>query len=158
MKAFSILAILAVAHALAPQPQNAVKTDRSMKPWFAPVAAAAVGWTLATGVACANVDSPPAITSNSIVVSYEKLDMSMPSYGDSSSVGFGEGARSEAVGVKTGVLEEDLQKEAMRKAEVARRERVAAKKAEMKALEEESKARAQQKKEENAARVKELFN
>lgn len=157
MKAYNALTIISVAHALSLQPQNAVKANQAKKSLFAPVAAAAVGWTVATGVALANVDCPPAITSNSVVISYEKLDMSMPSYG-SSTVGFGEGAQSKAEGVKTGVLEEDLQREAMRKAEAARRERLAAKKAEMKALEEEARVRAQQKKEDNAARVKELFN
>ena len=98
----------------------------------------------------------------------ERLDFSLPSYDSSikGTGGFGDGA--EAVlnmeGRKSGTLsdpgsgEAEKQREAMRKAEEARKAKLAGKKAEMKAREEEDKRRALEKKEERARRMKGIFD
>lgn len=83
------------------------------------------------------------------------LDFSLPSYNpNSKSSGFGE---VEAVLNDRNDSEKRLEKEALDKAEAARLVRLEAKKAERKALEEEDKRRAALKKQENAARLKNIW-
>mmetsp|Transcript_35175 Transcript_35175/g.40114 ORF Transcript_35175/g.40114 Transcript_35175/m.40114 type:complete len:164 (+) Transcript_35175:137-628(+) len=156
---FLIPAIFALAPPQLPKAVQNVLKDNKL--WITPVTTVAIGWVLATGMAGAtNTVDISAINSNTVIVSELEnlnLDFSLPSY-DSKKVGFGEGARSKSEAVKTGILENDLQAQAVKKAEAARLERVAAKKAEKRAMEEDIKIRAREKKIENDRRMKELFN
>lgn len=98
----------------------------------------------------------------------EKLDFSLPSYDSSvkNTGGFGDGAEAilNMEGRRSGTLsdpgsgEAEKQREAMKKAEEARKAKLAEKKAEMKAREEEEKRRAIEKKEERARRMKGIFD
>ena len=169
--------------AFAPQQRPFVnkKASSSVRPlqghandWCAPVATAALGWTLVTQVAVAdidqNVDVPStfASTTTSLVLSeapaYEKLDFSMPSYNTGSSGGFGQGteARLGEPGPTSltdpGAGEKEKQEEAMKKAEQARQARLQEKKEAAKRREEEDRIRAQKKKLEREARMRGEFD
>jgi hypothetical protein len=140
--------------------------------WWAPMTVAVVGWTLAGPMAMATpnhltgspttiqpevsvVSSLSASSSSLYTADSMTLDFSLPSYNpNSKSSGFGE---VEAVLNDRNDSEKRLEKEALDKAEAARLVRLEAKKAERKALEEEDKRRAALKKQENAARLKNIW-
>mmetsp|Transcript_46729 Transcript_46729/g.69109 ORF Transcript_46729/g.69109 Transcript_46729/m.69109 type:complete len:185 (+) Transcript_46729:83-637(+) len=182
MKVNSIAFILASAvsaSAFSPQPQQrpfSTKTTLQAHNgnWWSPVAATAVGWTLASQIAVAgmlpanNIDrvhdsiasSPPstlisAMESKTEPV-YEKIDFSFPSY-DSKTYGFEQGAEAR-LSEGTGGVEADKQAEAMKKAEAARLARLEAKREEAKVREAELKLRAKEKKAESARRLKGNFD
>ena len=141
---------------------NAIK----LKDIVAPVATAFIGCTLFTQAATA---SPSSInteynqqsittTSSSILLSETSLDFSLPSYDSlrSNSGGFGDGVETFS-GPDPGRRENTLQQEAIQKAEIARKARVAEKNAEIKRRDAERKEEAAMKKAEGDRRVKELF-
>jgi hypothetical protein len=153
--------------------------QKQQQQWWAPMAAAAVGWTLAGPMAMATPNrlivsptvaqwatQPQVLVVSSMSASSSSssslytadsmtLDFTLPSYNpNSKSSGFGE---LEAILNDRNDSEKRLEKEALDKAEAARLVRLEAKKADRKALEEEDKRRAFLKKQENAARLKNIW-
>ena len=147
--------------------------------WAPYVAAAFFGWSFSTQIAAAA--QPPlshfivAVTQTDQAKNplasmfeqkpepiYQKLDFSLPSYEASvSSTGFGEGTEARNLGsASTGAdkSETDKQREAMRKAEAARQERIQQAKELAKMREAEDQLRAQAKKEEAARRIRGIFD
>ncbi len=129
--------------------------------FWLPTASSVVGWALLSQAAFATpnmLDRHVQFPTNTIA--YEKLDFSMPSYDasstSSSKLGFGDG--EEAYLDKDRDTEVDLQAQAMKKAEEARKARVAEKKKALKMREEEQKRREEEKKAENARRLKGIFD
>jgi hypothetical protein len=155
MKYLWIVASLSLTYGLMPQASNSnpTRTGEPVRNVLAPFAAAAIGWTLSAGWAGAELQTPhfALVDSTSVVISAEKLDMSMPSY-DSKIRGFEAESYSTA-----GALEVDLQREAMKKAEEARKDRLREKKVKMEALQAESKRRNAEKKEEARRRVQDFM-
>ena len=157
MKYLWIVASLSLTYGLTPQASNSNPTriGEPVRNVLAPFAAAAIGWTLSAGWAGAELtlQTPhfAPVDSTSVVISAEKLDMSMPSY-DSKIRGFEAESYSTA-----GALEVDLQREAMKKAEDARKDRLREKKVKMEALQAESKRRNAEKKEEARRRVQDFM-
>jgi hypothetical protein len=164
-----LVAVLASASAFAPSqnrgPINtALQATSSNKSiwWSSAVAAAAVGFTLATsqmaGAAPVNEqmasfqgESAPTL----MLAASETIDFSLPSYNPNMG-GFGDGTEAKLSEAKGGD-EAAKQREAMLKAEEARKARLVQKKEEAKAREAEEKARAQQRKEASKDRFKEIF-
>lgn len=138
---------------------HVTELQASKSGWWSPVAAAVVGWSLAAQVAGASVlpaTELPAFQGESItLLAGETIDLSLPSY-DTNMQGFGEGSEARLSEAKGGD-EGEKQKEAMRKAEVARQARLIEKKAAAKTREEEAQARATAKKAAQADRFKEIF-
>jgi hypothetical protein len=153
--------------------------------WVPAFAAAVVGWTMASQVALAAPPPPIATTFTVSVTStattknslasmfeekpapvYEKLDFSLPSYESSkSATGFGEGTEVRTKNLAPSLAadgsdqsEQDKQREAMVKAEAARKARVAQAKELTKMREAEDQLRAQAKKEEAARRMRGIFD
>ena len=177
-----VLVALAVsASAFSPQKQAITKHSvlQAKKDWWSPVAAAAVGWTLASQIASASMPLttellPTQDTSIPTLLlsvkgakvsewfapetdkTYEKIDFSMPSYG-STSFGFGEGQEGKTSKEKGSGTEAELQAEAMKKAEAARQARLKEKREELKRREAEDMARAEAKKTEAKERINSLF-
>lgn len=116
--------------------------DRSNLKPAATVAALFLGMTLTT-------TPMPSVAETS-------LDFSLPTY-DTKMSGFGEGTEARLNNGNTQRSEKDLQMEAMKKAENARLEAKAKKKAEVKAREEEDKRRAQERKARDAERLKNIW-
>lgn len=186
MKTFSLAVAVvtsaASASAFCPlQQQSRVCTKTALQAhpkWWAPAAAAAMGWTLATQVAMASIPtneqiprSPHIASSTSLIaamkkepddVPYEKLDFSLPSYGSNTKTGFGEGTQTFMGGsggslTDPGADESLKQAEAMRKAEAARKARIAEKNEATKAREAEAKVRGKQREAERKARMAGTF-
>lgn len=153
--------------------------------WVPTFAAAVVGWTMASQVALAGPPPPIATTFTVAVTStsttknslasmfeekpapvYEKLDFSLPSYESSkSATGFGDGTEVRTKNLAPSLAadgsdksEQDKQREAMVKAEAARKARVAQAKELTKMREAEDQLRAQAKKEEAARRMRGIFD
>ena len=134
--------------------------------WMGPaaVASAALGWTLASQAAFADVvPQAQEMQTSSFVVAVEKLDFSLPSYeGIGSNVGgFGQGTEARLTGTSSmtdpGSNEKAKQAEAMRKAEEARLARKAAEKeAKLQRNEDQIRA-AEAKKKADAERVAAFF-
>jgi hypothetical protein len=133
--------------------------------WMVPVAAVALGFTLATqaAVAAPMVDRLPwtAMTTtcdSTLLVSVEKLDLSLPSYDSIGTNQGGFGVGSEArLGQNPDNFEKSKELEAMRKAEEARLARKAAEKQAKIERDEEIMRRAEAKKKADQQRVAELF-
>jgi hypothetical protein len=142
---------------------------RNEKAW-APAVAALVTWTLASQIVLAApvaVDQTQAKNPLSFLVEekpppvYEKLDFSLPSYDTASkATGFGEGkyVRNLEGTSSEESSEVDKQREAMLKAEAARKARVQQAKELARMREEEDQARAQAKREEAARRLRGIFD
>ena len=147
--------------------------------WTVPLATVALGWTLASPAFAFSVNveqtttSPPQQTTTTttttlLVADSMSLDFSMPSY-DSKTVGFGEGTEAylSDTGSKRkagldltdpGSYEREKQAEAMRKAEAARKERVAAEMKARKQRETEQYQREKQRQAEKASRWSSIFD
>eukprot|EP00567_Pseudictyota_dubia_P005570 CAMPEP_0197442806 /NCGR_PEP_ID=MMETSP1175-20131217/8740_1 /TAXON_ID=1003142 /ORGANISM="Triceratium dubium, Strain CCMP147" /LENGTH=184 /DNA_ID=CAMNT_0042973347 /DNA_START=165 /DNA_END=719 /DNA_ORIENTATION=- len=179
MKVLSItvaVTSLCGAGAFAPQQQKPCSTTslQAERDWCAPIAAAALGWTLASQAATAFVPSNEqvlagnAVASTSAVVAaletkpaptYESLDFSLPKYGSSTASGFGEGTEAFlSGGGPNASSERQKQEEAMKKAAAARKAQLEAKKQEEQLRREEDKRRSIEKQKEADARVKALFS
>lgn len=147
--------------------------------WLSVGLPAVIGWTLASQIATAALpmntqvisQDSPFLSSSLVAVlptrspepTYETLDFSMPRYGSTSNGGFGEGVEaylgkswSESVTV-SGSSEAQKQADAMRKAEEARKARLITQKEAAKQREAEDRIRAAERKKENAARARALF-
>lgn len=162
--AIIIATLVASGNSFTPgRPSVSKKTslEASKNGFWLPAASSIIGWTLLSQATFANpneLGNQVQFPSNTI--SYEKLDMSMPSYDSSisstSKTGFGDG--EEAYIDKDRDTEVDLQAQAMKKAEEARKARLAEKKKALKMREEEQKRREEEKKAENARRLKGIFD
>jgi len=147
------------------QSQGATCLQAQKNGFWAPVTAAVIGWTLASGVAVAA--APPTSASKSGMAvyfekkqeaSYEKIDYSMPTYNSGKNMGFGEGTSVRDLDGGSTNDEKDLERQVMLKAEAARKARLQQKKEDMKIREAEDQVRAQLKKEENARRMRGIFD
>mmetsp|Transcript_18114 Transcript_18114/g.17486 ORF Transcript_18114/g.17486 Transcript_18114/m.17486 type:complete len:172 (-) Transcript_18114:74-589(-) len=163
----SFLALSAVG-AFTPTKPSFVSTTSlkaSNNNFWLPAAASIVGWSLLSQAAFANPlindDNMNAAFSSSATVSSEKLDFSMPTYDASTNLkrinsGFGDGV--EAYLEKEADTEIDLQAQSMKKAEEARKIRIAEKKQAIRDREEDIKRRDEEKKVENMKRMKGIFD
>jgi hypothetical protein len=143
--------------------------SRNEKPW-APAVAAFITLTMASQIALAApiaVDQTQAKNPLSFLVEekpppvYEKLDFSLPSYDTASkATGFGEGkfVRNLEGASSEESSEVDKQRDAMLKAEAARKARLQQAKELAKMREEEDQARAQAKREEASRRLRGIFD
>jgi hypothetical protein len=156
-------------------------SKRGVSDWAPALAAAVVGWTMASQIAWAG-PPPILITTFTVAVTstaknplasmfeekpqpvYEKLDFSLPSYDTSkSAVGFGDGTEVRTRNLApltsdgTDKSEQDKQRDAMLKAEAARQARIQQAKELAKMREAEDQLRAQAKKEEAARRMRGIF-
>eukprot|EP00525_Craspedostauros_australis_P005400 CAMPEP_0198120536 /NCGR_PEP_ID=MMETSP1442-20131203/29356_1 /TAXON_ID= /ORGANISM="Craspedostauros australis, Strain CCMP3328" /LENGTH=175 /DNA_ID=CAMNT_0043779197 /DNA_START=80 /DNA_END=607 /DNA_ORIENTATION=+ len=142
----------------------ATQLQASKQSFWAPVAGALVGLSLASQIAGAEM--PPAPMPSIVVADNLSLDFSMPSYNPTSkSTGFGDGTEA-YLSTKTsdgrltdpGSDERQKQMESMKKAEEARKVRLAAEKEKQKEREAEDKIRAAAKKAERERRLKGIFD
>jgi hypothetical protein len=133
--------------------------------WMVPVAAVALGFTLATQAAVASpmmgqlpLTATTTTYDSTLLVSVERLDLSLPSYDTIGTNQGGFGVGSEArLGQDPDRFEKSKELEAMRKAEEARLARKAADKQAKIERDEEIIRRAEAKKKADQQRVAELF-
>lgn len=172
--------------AFCPQHQQAFALGKTClqaeKNLWSPMATAVIGWTLASQIATASllpssehvvIMTTPNLASSTQLISAssslfpttkveeptrETLDFSFPSYDSKATGGFGEGTEAFLQQSSTGSSDEAAKQAIMmKKAEEARRARVAAKQDALKAREAEDLARALAKKKEGEARTRALF-
>lgn len=179
MKVFSLTVAtlsMTATGAFAPTQRRASSSTslNAEKDWRAPIAAAALGWTIASQAATAFVPiteqtlPTSGISSSSSVVAamevkketvYESLDFSLPKYGTSTATGFGDGTEAFLNGGGPNASgERQKQEEAIKKAEAARKAAKEAKKLEERERQEEMKRRGIEKQKEGDARMKALFS
>ena len=171
----ALVALGAHVSAFTPTSQQSpkVQTSNAKVEWWAPVAAAAViGLSTTLGapsmVEARTIDQIQSQQQQQTVSSLQasssmylsdtmSMDFSLPSY-DPTSKSSGFQTEADDLNIGVGRREKDLQQEAIKKAEAARKERLAKKNEERKAMEAEMKRRDEEKKAKMGERMATLWN
>ena len=181
MKGYSLFTALlsaaASTSAFCPQQQKVfgkTSLQAKAKSSWSSVATIVVGWTLASQISTMPIaaGAHDILSSSSLIAVMpmkspepirETLDFSLPTYDSKATGGFGDGVEAylgksmSDSSIGSGSTEAQRQVEAMRKAEVARKARLVAQKEVTKQREAEEKIRAAERKKENDARTRALF-